>query len=378
MTARGWKVWVERSGEDRWRCRWLDHAGKPGQETFIYKADADEFAEVKRRNFLRIDAGLPPMPSVGERSVGALAAARLAACRRDNEASTAERFDKPAMEQLVEFFGAALPIGAVGADELEAWLDWLRGEKSYGESTVAMRYAHAAPLFSNAKARGWITVNPFDIVKKPAGKKTARLLTDAEIETMLQVLPPYIRRPCALALCSGMRKEELQILDWQKHVLADRQPWEIHLQADETKNKKAKIVPVDARLQAVIGPVGVGKVFPGLNKQAIAYWFAGKSGATGAPKHTNERAVFKALGRVRWHDLKHYFCTHYLRDTGDIHGLSAITGNSIRSLERTYLHLLKPRTERISLVRFEFLRSLSGPQLGSESAAMESEKEQVK
>lgn len=371
---RSWKISVEPSGDNRWRCRWRDHGGKHDQETFIYKQDAKDKAIELRRNFLRIDAGLAPIQTAESRTLLPLIEKRLAACRRENEASTVERFDEPALRQLAEYFGD-VPLIALDADNIEAWLDWLREKKGYSETTAAMRYAHAAPLFADARRRGWITVDPFEVVKKPKAKKTARLLTDEECATMLRLLPPYIRKACALALCSGMRKEELMILDWQRHVLADRQPWEIHLQAHETKNKKPKIVPVDARLQAIIGPLGRGPVFPGLSADAIAYWFAGKNGAD-APAHTNERAVFKALGRIRWHDLKHYFCTNYLRDTGDIYGCSAITGNSIRSLEGVYKHWLRPRAERIEHVQFRFLAPLSEPQLLENGSAADARKVQ--
>lgn len=349
--ARPWKVWVEKSGKD-WRCRWIDHAGGAGQATFIYKSDADEAKDARKRAFQRIDADLPPLPKVADTRLLELTEKRLKYCRRELETSTVNKFDAPAMTQLVEFFGD-IPISTITPDDLEEWLDWLREEREYSETTVAMRYAHAAPLFADAKARGFITVNPFEIVPKPKGLKGARLLTNDEIRIMLGILPPAYAKPMVLDLCSGMRKEELRILDWKRHVDVSRPIWEISLQGSETKNGKPKLVPVSKAVQEIIGPPGDGPVFPEFTNSGVQYWLNGKNG-DGGP-------VSKKIGRVRWHDLKHYFCTNYLRDTGDIYGCSAITGNSIRSLESNYKHWLKPRTDRIAAVHFGFLPPLQGP-----------------
>jgi integrase len=358
---RAWKVWVEPNG-DGWRTRWYDHSGAHGELPFIYKDDAEDACKRKKRNFQRVDAGLPPLVEAGEVTLWALVQKRLTYCRRELDAATVERFDSPACNQLVEFFGPQVPIAGITIENLEDWLDWLREDKGYSETTVAMRYAHAAPIFAMAKARAYIEVNPFDVVEKPTPRKVARLLTEAEIDIMLGLLPPILKRAVVLALCSGLRKEEEQILDWQKHGRElDKPIWAFELQAHETKNGKPKIVPVGPRLQAVLGQPGRGLVVPGLSDSMIQYWFAGKNGGQ-APAHTNERAVFRAIGRVRWHDFKHYFCTNYLRDTGDVYGCSAITGNTIKSLEENYKHWLRPRVERITQVSFPFLESLSSPE----------------
>lgn len=325
---RGWKVWVERGG-DNWRCRWLDN-GVRGQKTFALKDDAYEFEEKKRRVFARRDSGLPAIIERSGVRVSAWSSEYLL-LRSKNPRINTYRNDCDSVNQFKDWV-----IGKHGDTDLDSlteadvylFKDWLYENKGYSNATVRNRLGHLKPAIKWAKRRGMVNLNFALDVEMPKPSNRGRVLTLDEIKILYGVPPRYVMLAFAALLNSGMRKGEVvSLLKKQVEKLDPPELWRIHFDPIQTKNGKPKAI--------VLNPVGKSivveamelspsdKVFDGVIKGVLDYWM---------------RRVQDKLGAVRLHDLKHTFCTYWMRATGDIYGLQQMTGNSLNSL-RIYNHL---------------------------------------
>jgi integrase len=325
---RGWKVWVEPSG-NKWRCRWRGGYGS-GQQTFLYKADADELHERTERNFQRRDAGLEPLKERPKTvRVSHWAEKYLEERARNPRQNTYLNFDKPTLDQFKEW--ALSHIGdtdltAVTKADIYEWKDWLYKEKEYDNTTVAMRLSHLRAALSWAKERDWIAQNPaWDIVMPPRGAP-GRCLTAQEVATALSIPPRDVALAFGLLFNSGMRRGEALTLG-KKQVEPHPDSWRVHFEGWQTKNGQPKSVVLNPAAKAIIEEaLSLSKgdlVFEGLTKDRLDYW---------ADK------ISEKIGPFTPHDTKHTFCTHWMRATGDFYGLKQMTGNSDQSL-RVYRHL---------------------------------------
>ncbi len=279
----------------------------------------------------------------------------LTVCREQNRPSTVREFDERAVNGFVAFAGAELLLGAVDQDLVRRWkqhlqdrggLDRKKKPMPLGPTTVRMRLAHAGAGFSWARRREWISRNPFDAVEKPRAKKHDRVLTGDELRTIdAEILPPEDRGWFTTLLWTGLRREELVGLS-RPQVLQSNVPgelWRLKFTAEQTKNKKAKVVELHPHAQAAVADAMAkargARLFDGLSLSRIQHWF--------------ER-ISAHLGRVTPHTLKHTFCTRFMEATGDMDSLMLLTGNSRRSLELHYLHLSRPRSKVILALDFGF------------------------
>lgn len=96
-----------------------------------------------------------------------------------------------------------------GKVEVAAWRD--RRLQAVSAASVRREWNllnHACNLAVNEW--GWLKVNPFKLVKRPAdGKARTRIATDAEIATLLERASPNMQRVIRFALETGMRAGEI-------------------------------------------------------------------------------------------------------------------------------------------------------------------------
>jgi integrase len=285
----------------------------------------------------------------------------LTVCREQNPKSYA-RFDLPAVESLTAFLGAELPLRAVDAgvdlvgaqDRIRAWKAELearggrrRGQQiPLGPTTVRMRMAHARAGLSWARKRGWITLNPFELVEFPKAKKNDRVLSGDELRVIYEeILPPQHHDWFTLLRWTGLRKEELIGLSKRQAVRPQKpdELWRLVFSGEQTKNAKPKAVEVhpeaQAALERALASSKTDQLFEGLTDDKVEHWFA---------------RISARLGRVTPHMLKHTFCTRFMEATGDMDSLALMTGNSRRSLELHYIHLSRARPRGVLSVDFGY------------------------
>lgn len=326
---KGWSVWVEPSGDGRWRCRWRGKFGS-GQQTFLYKADADELEEHQKRAFEREGAGLSPLPGRAARIRVAEAAGIYLVTRQKGVAPNTYIKDKEATDQFVEFAGdvvlADIPAEPIPTS-MYAWTDWLYSQKDYGSTTVRMRLSHLRTFFRWCMNRGWMGKNPLDFMKLPKSNKRGRVLTDEEVNTALSIPPRKIALAFTLLLNSGMRKGELLALEKKRVIVRPPgEPSTARFDSLGTKNRKAKVVILNEAARAA--------VIEAMADSQTEYVF--DVGADTLDKWIWKVSEF--IGPVMLHDFKHTFCTRWMERTGDFSGLQKMTGNSAASL-MCYLHL---------------------------------------
>lgn len=327
---RGWYIWTEETPEKNWRVRWRGKYGN-GQKVFIFKSDADTFAENEKRNFQRRDVGMAPIIERARVPVSEWAKKYLET-RAGNPRKNTYRNDCDAINQFRDWVieeRGDIDIGELKEEDVYLWVDWLYSEHEYAPATVRNRLAHLKPAVKWAKRRGMITINFAYDIDMPKPTARGRVLTEDEIKNHVYVIPPRdVVLAFALLLSSGMRKGELlSLLKSQVERREAPELWRVHFQGHQTKTGKPKSVVLRQSARIVIEEAMAAskseRVFENLTKDILDYWI---------------RRIQDAIGPVRIHDFKHTFCTRWMESTGDLHGLQQMTGNSLGSL-RIYTHL---------------------------------------
>ncbi len=154
-------------------------------------------------------------------------------------------------------------------------------------------------------------------------------------EEHLPALHPFF----AVLVYTGLRRGEAIGLRWadvdlERRIITVRRSYD-----STTKSKKHRTVPVPAELAALLrayklaDPWKVDVVFPNASGEMIS-------------RNAKLEALFRtALGRVglpkmRVHDLRHVFASHFVMGGGDIFTLQRILGHSTPQLTSdTYAHL---------------------------------------
>lgn len=351
--SKGWKVWVEASGKI-WRCRWNGKYGT-GQQTFVYKKDADDFCDQKKSDFQRHDANLPiaakrPAP----KTVGQAADDYLAYSRKEKDEGTYLRFDSPAISSIRKFLGDHRLLLDVRPTEVQSWKHTLPKT-----GTALMLYRQACAFFNYSVRMKYISESPAKGLKKPPEGKEGRDLTDAEIKGMLEGAPEALYRSGVFAMNTILRIGEVlgkRAFRWEwvfeiaGGLWAGRYPAE--LRKGRAKVKKDLIFPINTEARAAMGERRPsGPVFP---------W----SPNTVQQQVVAQRKDKSLAGDITFHCFRHTGASRFLRAGGrESFLIKSGLWADYRSLLR-YIHV------DINVLAREFqalktvLPSLSGPQIG--------------
>ena len=185
-------------------------------------------------------------------------------------------------------------------------------------------------LFAFGLVRGWCVENPVAKLSKakvPAGKvgiltpeQTARLLVNAPVDTVA---------PLAIAAFCGLRRAELERLDWREVHLAKGL---IEVAADKAKTARRRFIPI---------------------RENLAAWLASYARATGPVCPINWRVHFdKArelakLDGAAWPDngLRHSFASYHAARFQDAGKLAAEMGHTTPTVVfQHYRELVEPDT----------------------------------
>jgi integrase len=191
-------------------------------------------------------------------------------------------------------------VATITSLEIEDWLSGLKDNRTGADLSPLSRGNYARALgvaFSYAVKRGYATANPVKKIDKPAAvtgdigiltvTEAARLLESATTEVL-----PYI----AIGLFAGLRRAELQRLDWSEIDFDDGL---IKVTAEKSKTAQKRFVTMQPNLREWLQPVRKhkGKVTP--DEPAFRRAF--------------EQAR-KAAGITSWPDnaLRHSFASYHL------------------------------------------------------------------
>lgn len=192
-------------------------------------------------------------------------------------------------------------------------------------------------FFKYCVTKKWIKENPAEKVdEKLAYEKVARFLSNEEVARLLQACrfnEEGLREIIIFALHSGMREGEILSL----------RPRDVQLNkiyVENTKTGKPRNVPIHPfiaplmpRLLSVLPKWSVSRLCRAFGRAA-------------------NRANLKPL---RFHDLRHTFCSNYLKNGGTLADLMKITGHESLAAVEIYTHFQPTYLEdRVAKVSYDF------------------------
>lgn len=186
----GWSVEIERRGIRE-------------SKTFQHKAEAQAWAARREAEIRGGEVGIPnfTLDAVFERYARDVSAKKKGRKWEEDRIALVRR-DPLALVRLRDF----------GKVQVAAWRE--RRLKAVSAASVRREWNllnHACNLA--VEEWGWLKVNPFKLVKRPAdGKARTRIATDAEIATLLERSSPNMARVIRFALETGMRAGEIASL----------------------------------------------------------------------------------------------------------------------------------------------------------------------
>ena len=210
-----------------------------------------------------------------------------------------------------------------------------RKQSGVSDTTVRRDLAFLSSMCAMAVRWGWLDTNPVTAFSKRTLKEArprTRFLSSAEHEALLTNAAEHVRPAIALAVETGLRKEELFSLTTSAIDLARRE-----IRLDQTKSGVPRRVPLtDAAIDIIRA------LLRQQGRPQTTYLLAKEDGT----RYADMKKGFNAACRrakitgVRWHDLRHTFASWFVQSGGDLYHLSRILGHSTVQMTIRYSHLL--------------------------------------
>jgi integrase len=216
-----------------------------------------------------------------------------------------KRGNEAMIKKLVEEFGH-LPLIAITAKQIETYLASRKDQDQLATATTNRYLATLKTMFKMAVRWGYLGYNPADSVKtqKEEGN-IPEALTEPQLETLLKELPDYARIIVIFAADTGLRRSEMEKLQWPNIQFAERM---IVVQGSTAKNDEFRVIPMTDRVFALLQKLYEENQQAKVKTLQVLPWKDIKKSLHNA----GERA---GLGHVHLHMLRHTFATR-LRDKG--------------------------------------------------------------
>jgi integrase len=253
-------------------------------------------------------------------------------------------------KRLVPYFGAETPIADITEAKIAGYEVKRVGEVSI--FTTCNELSILKALLRLARRWGYITQVPdIELPKKPDNRE--RYLSQEEIDRLLPICGksknPYLLTVVIVALNTGMRKEEILSLTWERINFSTAT-----ITLYQTKSGKARGVPLNGDLERALLALE-----PNASQR---HGLLFKKKADGSKKWGQIRTAWEtALGRAgitnfRFHDTRHTFSSWFVMRGGSIQELKEILGHSDLKMTLRYAHLSTQHL-RASMGRMEGLTS---------------------
>ncbi|MEY4644427.1 MAG: hypothetical protein RLZZ596_1258 [Pseudomonadota bacterium] len=309
----------QRSG--KWQARVLKNGYPDQTKTFETKADAEKWARAFESE---IDRGQFVSVSEAQRNtLGDLIERYLAEVTPSMKGASEDTIRlKAIMRRPI----ARWSMAHLSATRIAAYRDQRLKEVSSG--TVIRELAYFSSVINHARREWGINVpNPVQMVRKPQSPQArSRVLTDEEVESLLQALNPTGRRSpwtkpaVQLALATAMRRGELLSLRWEHVNLQNRTAF-----LPDTKNGESRTVPLSSaavRLLTDLPRHISGMVIP---VRFFTLHAAFKRGVRRA-----------GLDGVRFHDLRRTAITRMAEKLPNLIELAAVSGHKSLMVLKSY------------------------------------------
>jgi integrase len=200
-------------------------------------------------------------------------------------------------------------------------------------ATLKVHRSALSACWTAAVDRGFAPLNPWRQVRVAKGQEfVARLLTHAEVRSIVIHTPPQVRALVEFLSESGLRLGEAQALTWQRVA-----PKFGQIVVARSKSGRSRTVPMTERARAILQELWDNHIAKTTGPDLV---FAARERSY--VWHLFQRACIAAgLGRgVRIHDLRHYVGTSLAQAGVPIPTIMGILGHSqIQTTQRYAAHL---------------------------------------
>lgn len=240
-------------------------------------------------------------------------------------------------KRLVPFFGPGLPIRQLSAERIAQYEEQRITQVSAwtvrNELTVLrhmLRLAH--------KKWGYLDRVPdIELPKSPRGR--TRFLTEDEITRLLHACASSKNRNLGaivtLAIHTGMRKNEIMKLTWERVDLAKDLGFNARVTLYDTKNGDPRGIPLNKAAVAALTSVE-----PDPAKRSGSVFKRRDGSDWGQMRTAFEKAVERAgLSDFRFHDLRHTAASHLAMRGRPLKEIQEVLGHKSFSMTLRYAHL---------------------------------------
>ena len=320
---------------------WQVYGRRDGKKVYVGTYESEREAKTAERRFIvtqeQIAAGeLPPELDL-DRTVKQATDEWLASLKASGSRSHGGYADRVRIYILPKL--GSVPIASLRKAHVMKWRD--DQATQFAATTVNGNLTCLSSAFSYFVDREWVEINPCHGVSR-IEEKDARIYTwiqsREEITKLLAECPKGIRELVTLAVGTGMRLDELLHLQWADIDL-ERRLIAVHRgRHGTTKSGKARHIPILDTLVPFFRDLALKRggsklVFPGedgkpRSKPGVRFPFKQAASRAGLPQ------------KLRFHDLRHTFASHWVLDAGDIFRLSKILGHAnVTITQKVYAHL---------------------------------------
>jgi integrase len=213
---------------------------------------------------------------------------------------------------------------------------WISSHKEWSPATGNRYKALMSKTFKLALASRKVTTNPARLVEQRSESSGhVRYLLDDEEAALRKVMKR--RYQCHIpsldvAIYTGMRKTEQFSLTWDCVDLKDK---EIHL--DKTKNGSSRTIPIHPECAKAFETLATES-----HKQTDRVFKSSRGQPLNNPRKWFETAIADAkIDGLRWHDLRHTFCSRLAMADVPIRTIADLAGHKTISMAMRYSHLSK-------------------------------------
>ena len=324
----------------RYRARIRTERGKQVTKTFSRKVDAQAWEREQLRLRERPDLCLNPTVDTTLRQFASLwLESQKPPCLAPGSWAN---YESALRLHVLPWFGEDLLQELTLAD----WDDWWADFQDGGLSTRSLNHAlvMVGTMYRWGMRRYQLTYNPRDHLATIRPGQQAYDYWDAdEIGTFLasaEGSPTYALYVAAIN--TGMRRGELIGLQWdavsfeRRRISVRRSFCGRSLSLRETtKNRRHRVIPMGDTLSALLAERRLA---------SRSVWVFGDEGKGALPVGTLrsrfQRACERAgVRRIRFHDLRHSYASHFVMNGGDIFTLQKLLGHADVTTTQLYAHL---------------------------------------
>ena len=163
----------------------------------------------------------------------------------------------------------------------------------------------------------------------PENNRRLRFLTVDESQELIKACSSHLKPIVITALNTGMRKEEILSLEWEKHIDLKHNFFLL----DQTKNGERREIPINGTVRDALTGL--------MRRLDSPYVFVDAEGI----RYKDVKRSFKSACRkagikdFRFHDLRHTFASHLVMAGIDITTVKDLLGHKTLTMTLRYAHL---------------------------------------